>query len=189
MGEKIYGVIPQDAKARRKAVVLSADKFEDLELYVPVFRLIEAGWHVDIAAPEQGKIGGESNWYYIVANKTIDEIDPEEYDLLVIPGGSPNGAPTTIRKNKKAQEIAKSFFAKQKPVAAICHGPWLLAEADLVRGRKLTSFWGDGVPEDIMKAGGEWVDEPVVRDGNLVTSRWPMDIAAFNRELMKLVAE
>ncbi|MBU6415429.1 DJ-1/PfpI family protein, partial [Patescibacteria group bacterium] len=107
-------------------------------------------------------------------------------DLLIIPGGSPEGAPTTVRNIKKAQDIAKSFFAKQKPVAAICHGPYLLVSADLVRGRRLTSYWGDGVPEEIQKAGGIWVDEPVVRDGNLVTSRWPMDLGAFTREMMKL---
>jgi protease I len=187
MNDKEYGVIPQTGNTGRKAVVLSADKFEDMELYVPVFRLIEAGWQVDIAAPAQGKITGESAWYYVMANKTIDEINPDEYHLLVIPGGSPEGAPSAIRKNKKAQDIARSFFQKNKPVAAICHGPWLLADAGLVRGRKLTSYWEDGVPETIKAAGGEWTDQPVVRDGNLVTSRWPMDIAAFNRELMKLV--
>jgi protease I len=188
MTDKVYGVIPQDGNTGRRAILLTADKFEDLELYVPVFRLIEAGWQVDIAAPAQGKITGESAWYYVMANKTIDEIDPDEYELLIIPGGSPEGAPATIRKNKKAQDIARSFFQKDKPVAAICHGPWLLADAGLVRGRKLTSYWDDGVPESIKDAGGEWIDMPVVRDRNLVTSRWPMDIAAFNRELMKLIA-
>jgi protease I len=188
MSSNVYGVIPQSGDMGRKAVVISADKFEDMELYVPVFRLIEAGWRVDIAAPEQGKITGESNWYYVMANKTIDEIDADDYDLLIIPGGSPKGAPTTIRTNKKAHGVARSFFQKNKPVAAICHGPWLLADADLVRGRKLTSYWKDDVPETIKAAGGEWIDEPVVRDGNLVTSRWPMDLAAFNREIMKLVA-
>jgi protease I len=73
-------------------------------------------------------------------------------------------------------------------VAAICHGPWFLADADLVRGRRLTSYWKDGVPETVRTAGGKWIDEPVVVDRNLVTSRWPMDIAVFNREIMKLVA-
>jgi protease I len=189
MSENIYGVIPQPGHSGRKAIVISAEKFEDLELYVPVFRLVEDGWKVDIAAPERGKITGESNWYYVLANKTIDEIDPDAYDFLIIPGGSPKGAPATIRKMKKAQEIARSFFRKNKPVAAICHGPWLLADADLVRGRRLTSYWKDDVPETIRAAGGEWVDQPVVRDGNLVTSRWPMDLAEFNREIMKLVNE
>ena len=187
MAENIYGVIPQTGEAGRKAVVISAEKFEDLELYVPVFRLIEAGWRVGIAAPAPGKITGESNWYYVIANTTIDAIAPDDYDLLIIPGGSPQGAPAAIRANKKAQAIAQSFFRNNKPVAAICHGPWLLADADLVRGRKLTSYWKDDVPETIRAAGGEWIDAPVVRDGNLVTSRWPMDIAEFNREIMKLV--
>lgn len=188
MAKPEYGVIPQNTPEGklRKAVILTADKFEDLELYVPVFRLVEAGWKVDIAAPKTGKITGESNWYYIVANKTIEEIDPDEYDLLVIPGGTPQGAPTTVRRNKHAVKIAQSFFAKNKPVAAICHGPYLLVSADLVKGRKLTSYWGDGVPEEITQAGGKWEDKDVVVDGNLVTSRWPMDIAAFTREMMKI---
>ncbi len=189
MSENIYGIIPQESNTGPRAVVLTADRFEDFELYVPVFRLIEAGWRVDIAAPERGKITGESNWYFVIANKTIGEIDPDDYQMLVIPGGTPQGAPTTVRKNAKAQSIARSFFAKNKPVAAICHGPWLLADSDVVRGRKLTSYWGDGVPESIKSAGGTWMDEPVVRDGNLVTSRWPMDIAAFLREMMALAGE
>lgn len=183
-----YGVIPQnDATGARRAVVLSADKFEDLELYVPVFRLVEAGWKVDIAAPTPGRITGESNWYYVIANRALDDIDPDDYDLLVIPGGKPDGAPTTVRNDRHAVAVARSFFAAGKPVAAICHGPYLLVSADLVRGRHLTSYWGDGVPEEIMQAGGAWEDAEVVVDGNLVTSRWPMDIAAFTREMMKLV--
>ena len=189
MANPEYGVVPQKSGSSRKAVVLSANKFEDMELYVPVFRLIEAGWKVDIAAPERGKITGESNWYYVVANKTIDEINPDKYDLLLIPGGSPDGAPATVRKNKKAQDIARSFFAKNKPVAAICHGPYLLVSSNLVKGRKLTSYWGDGVPEEIKRAGGKWMDKDVVVDGNLVTSRWPMDLSAFMREVIKLAGK
>ena len=189
MSENIYGVIPQEGNVGRRAVVLTADKFEDFELYVPIFRLIEAGWKADVAAPGKGKITGESNWYFYIANKTIDEIDPDDYDFLFVPGGKPGGAPSVIRKNKKAQEIAQSFFAKNKPVAAICHGPWLLADAGVIRNRKLTSYWGDGVPESIKDAGGIWVDEPAVRDGNLVTSRWPMDLSAFSRELMGMLNE
>lgn len=190
MDMKEYGIIPSEVTGegrQRKAVVITADKFEDLEVYAPILRLTEAGWKVDIAAPKAGKITGESNWYYIVANKTIDEINPDDYDLLVIPGGKPDGAPTTVRTIKKAQEIVQSFFKNKKPVAAICHGPYLLVSAGVVHGRKLTSYWGDGVPDEIRAEGGIWVDEPVVVDGNLVTARWPMDIAAFNREMMKLV--
>jgi len=166
--------------------VLTADKFEDMELYVPVFRLLEAGWRVDIAAPEMAVIHGERG-YPIKPTLRIRDADPDAYDLLVIPGGFPEGAPKTVRKLKKAQEITRVFFQKDKPVASICHGPWTLASADVIKGRHLTSYWYDGVPEDVKKAGGLWEDKEVVVDGNLVTSRWPMDLPAFTREMMKLV--
>lgn len=113
-------------------------------------------------------------------------LDPDVYDLLIIPGGFPDGAPATVRGSVKAQAIARSFFEQNKPVASICHGPWLLVSADLVRGRRLTSYWHDGAPEEIRAAGGLWEDAAVVVDGNLVTSRWPADLAAFTGEMMKL---
>lgn len=170
----------------KKAVVLTADKFEDMEVFFPVFRLMEEGWQVDVAAPEKKEIHGE-NGYSLMPDKTIDEINPDDYDLLFIPGGSPTGAPAIVRKIEKAREIARSFFAKHKHVASICHGPWTLADAGVVKGRHLTSFWHDGVPEAIKAAGGLWEDKEVVVDGNLVTSRYPMDLPFFMRELMKLV--
>lgn len=169
----------------KKAVILTADKFEDMELFFPAFRLMEEGWQVDIAAPQKQEIHGE-NGYSLVPDKTIDEISPDEYDLLILPGGSPDGAPATVRKIAKAQEIAKSFMSKNKPVAVICHGPYTLVSADLVKGRHLTSYWHDGVPEEITKSGGIWVDKEVVVDKNLVSSRYPMDLPAFMREVMKL---
>jgi len=157
-----------------------------MEVFFPIFRLLEEGWQVDIAAPNMKEISGE-NGYVLKPDKTIAEVNPDEYDLLIIPGGAPNGAPSTVRKIKKAQEIAKTFFAKNKPVASICHGPYTLVSADLVKGRHLTSFWHDGVPEEIREAGGIWEDKEVVVDGNLVTSRYPMDLPAFMREVMKMV--
>ena len=157
-----------------------------MEVFFPVFRLMEEGWQVDIAAPTKQEIHGE-NGYSLTPEKTIDKVDPDEYDLLIIPGGSPDGAPATVRKIKKAQEITRAFFEKNKPVASICHGPWTLAAAGVVKGRHLTSYWHDGVPEDVKKAGGIWEDKEVVVDGNLVTSRYPMDLPAFMREVMKLV--
>jgi protease I len=169
----------------RKAVVLTANKFEDMEVYFPVFRLQEEGWKVTIAAPTMEVIYGEHG-YGLEPETTIDKVNPDDYDLLIIPGGSPDGAPTTVRKITKAQEIAKSFFAKNKPVAAICHGPYTLISAGLVKGRHLTSYWHDGVPEEIKKGGGIWEDKEVVRDGNLVSSRWPMDLPAFMREIISL---
>ncbi len=127
------------------------------------------------------------NGYVLKPDKTIDEVDPDEYQLLIVPGGFPDGAPATVRKIKKAQAITKSFFDKNKPVASICHGPWTLVSGGVVRGRRLTSYWHDGVPEEIKNAGGIWEDSEVVVDGNLITSRWPMDLPAFMREVMKLV--
>lgn len=170
----------------KKAVVLTADQFEDMEVFVPVFRLMEEGWQVDIAAPKIEELHGE-NGYSLMPEKTIDKIDPDDYDLLLIPGGSPDGAPATVRKIKKAHEITRSFFEKNKPVASICHGPWTLADSDVVKDRHLTSFWHDGVPESVKKAGGKWEDKEVVVDGNLVTSRYPMDLPFFCREMIKMV--
>jgi protease I len=150
---KMTDVESGSGKLNLRAVVLTADKFEDMELFVPYFRLLDAGAHVDIAAPSMDEIGGEHG-YTVTPDLLIDEVDPDAYDLLVIPGGFPDGAPATVRAIPKAQEIARSFFARNKPVASICHGPWLLVSADLVRGRHLTSYWHDGVPQEI--TGGWW---------------------------------
>ena len=177
---------PPKTKASRKAVILTADEFEDLEVFFPYFRLLEEGWQVDIAAPDMNPIGGEHG-YQLKPDLTIAQVNPDDYELLIIPGGFPDGAPATVRKIKKAQEITQSFFAKDKPVASICHGPYLLVSADRVKDRRMTSYWHDGVPEEIKKSGGRWEDRDVVVDGNLITSRWPPDLPAFMRELMKLV--
>jgi archaeal arginyl aminopeptidase len=174
--------------ARKRIVILTADDFEDMEVFFPYFRLLEEGHEVNIAAPTLDEIHGE-NGYSLKPDKTIDDVNPDDYDLLIIPGGSPEGAPTTVRNYPKAIEIARSFFAKNKPVASICHGPYTLVSAGLVKGRRLTSYWHDGVPEEIRAAGGVWKDESVVVDGNLVTSRWPMDLPDFMREVVGLLEE
>jgi protease I len=183
----IYLIYPQIIMPKPiKALILTADKFEDMELFVPYFRLLEEGIEVDIVAPKKGHIEGEHG-YGLEINKTFAEINPEEYDILLIPGGSPDGAPSVVKKESKAQAITKSFFNSNKPVSSICHGPWLLASAGVVKGRHLTSFWHDGVPEDIKKAGGIYEDKEVVVDGNLVTSRYPGDLPAFVRETMRMI--
>lgn len=170
----------------KKAIVLTANWFRDEEVFYPINELKKKGWQVDVAAPEvvelRGELGGK-----MIPNKTIDDVEADDYDLLLVPGGTPDGAPATVRKIKKAREITKSFFAKKKPVAAVCHGPWLLADSGVVKNRHLTSFWYDGVPEDVRAAGGIWEDEEVVVDGNLVTSRYPPDLPAFMKEVMKIV--
>jgi protease I len=169
-----------------KALILTADKFEDMELFFPYFRLLEEGIEVDIAAPKKGNIAGEHG-YGLEIDKTFEEIQPDNYDILIIPGGLPTGAPSVVRKDPIAQAIAKAFFNLNKPVSSICHGPWLLASAGVLKGRHLTSFWYDGVPEDIKKAGGLYEDKEVVVDGNLVTSRYPGDLPTFMRETMRMI--
>jgi protease I len=170
-----------------RIIILTADQFEDFELFVPYFRFMEEGAAVDVAAPEKKKLVGENGYFFENVDLTIDEVDPRNYDLLYIPGGHPNGAPTTVRNSAGAQAVARPFFEAAKPVAAICHGPYLLVSANLVAGRRLTSFWGDGVPDEIRAAGGIYVDQDVVVDGKLVTSRWPMDLPAFMREVMRVL--
>ena len=174
-------------KPLARAIVLTADQFEDFELFFPYFRLMEEGVAVDVAAPAKEKLTGENGYVFENVDLTIDEVNPRRYDFLFIPGGHPHGAPETVRKNRKAQEIARAFFKDDKPVAAICHGPYLLISADLVAGRRLTSFWGDGVPDEIKAAGGIYVNEDVVVDGKLITSRWPMDLPVFMREVMRML--
>jgi len=169
-----------------KALILTADKFEDMELFFPYFRLLEEGIEVDITAPKKGHVEGEHG-YGLEIEKTFEDVVPGNYDILFVPGGSPSGAPSVVRKDPKAQTIAKAFFNSNKPVCSICHGPWLLASANVIKGRHLTSFWYDGVPEDIKKAGGIYEDKEVVVDGNLVTSRSPGDLPAFMRETMRLI--
>lgn len=173
----------------KKAVILTADQFEDMEVMYPLFRLKEAGWKVDVAAPKKQAIHGEFGYAELMPDLTINAVDPDKYDLLIIPGGSPEGAPSTVRKLEKAREITRSFFTSGKPVASVCHGPWTLADAGVISGKHLTSYWHDGVPESVKQAGGIWEDKEVVVDGNLVTSRWPDDLPAFMREVLKMVGK
>jgi protease I len=174
-------------KSSFKVVILTANHFEDMELFFPYFRLLEEGLNVDVAAPRKQRLTGENGYVFENVDLTFAEVDPDNYDLLLLPGGSPEGAPTTVRKSVKALDIAKSFFAADKPVAAICHGPYVLASANVLRGRHLTGYWYDGVPEEIAAAGGHYEDKEVIVDGNLVTSRWPADLPAFMREIMKMI--
>lgn len=162
-----------------KALIISADNFEDTELLVPYYRLKEEGIEVDIASIKKGKIKGKHG-YEVEANKLLNEINPLEYDILVLPGGK---APETIRKEKVAQEIARNFFVTNKPVAAICHGPQTLISAGLLKGRHATCY--RTVAEELKASGAIYEDKEVVVDGNLVTSRQPSDLPAFLREIMK----
>ncbi len=162
-----------------KALMISADNFEDLEFFVPYYRLREEGITVDVVSMKKGKIKGKHG-YEMEVNRTLDEVDPDEYDILVLPGGK---APEAVRKQPRAVEIARAFFEKNKPVSAICHGPQTLITAGLLKGRRATCY--RTVAPEMMEAGALYEDRDVVVDGNLVTSRQPSDIPAFLRETMK----
>ena len=162
-----------------KVLIISADHFEDSELLVPYYRLKEEGIEVDIASIARGKINGKHG-YEVEANKALRDVNPAEYDMLVLPGGK---APTAIRKEKAALEIARYFFDKNKPVAAICHGAQTLITAGVLKERHATCY--HSVAPEMQEAGAEYEDKEVVVDGNLVTSRQPSDLPAFMREMMR----
>jgi len=164
-----------------KALIISADNFEDSELLVPYYRLKEAGVEVTVASLSRGAIKGKHG-YEVSVDKTLDEANPDDYAILVLPGGK---APAVVRKEAKALEIAKSFFARSKPVAAICHGPQILISAGLLQGRRATCY--KSVADELKKAGALYEDREVVVDANLVTSRQPADLPAFMRETMKQI--
>lgn len=166
-----------------KALIVSADHFEDSELLFPFYRLQEAGLAVDVASISMGKIRGKHG-YEVVADKALAEIDPQAYDLLVLPGGK---APATLRKETAAIAIAQDFMRGDKPVAAICHGPQILISAGVLVGRRATCY--RSVAEELKQAGALYEDREVVVDGKLVTSRQPSDLPAFMREMVRLLGK
>ncbi|TAL23176.1 MAG: type 1 glutamine amidotransferase [Nitrospirae bacterium] len=164
-----------------RALIISADNFEDTELLVPYYRLKEEGLEVDVASLKKGKIKGKHGYEVDVA-KTLEEVKPEDYDILVLPGGR---APEVIRKEEKAVELARHFFKKNKPVSAICHGPQTLITAGLLKGRHATCY--KSVAGELKSSGAIYEDKEVVVDGNLVTSRQPSDLPSFLKETMQLL--
>jgi len=164
-----------------KALIISADNFEDSELLVPYYRLQEEDIQVDVASMKKGKIRGKHG-YEVEVDKTLKEVNPGDYDILVLPGGK---APEAVRKEKDALAIAKDFFHKNKPVSAVCHGPQTLISAGLLKGRHATCY--KSVAAEMKDAGAIYEDKEVVVDGNLVTSRQPSDLPAFMRETMKML--
>jgi protease I len=170
-----------------RVAILATDGFEQSELLEPRQALDEAGARTEVVSLKSGKIKGwnHKEWGETVAvDKTVDSLDARNYDALLLPGGVMN--PDSLRMNAKAVAFVKAFFDAKKPVAAICHGPWTLIEAGAVKGRTLTSW--PSLKTDIQNAGGTWVDQEAVVDGNLVTSRNPKDIPAFNKAVAKLFA-
>ncbi len=162
-----------------RALIISADNFEDSELLVPYYRLQEEGAVVDVASMKPGSIKGKHG-YEVKVTKLLKDVTAGDYDILILPGGK---APEAVRKEKKALDLARSFFEKNKPVAAICHGGQTLISAGLVKDRRVTCY--KSVVPEMKEAGALYEDADVVVDNNLISSRQPADLPAFMREIMK----
>jgi protease I len=172
----------------KKVAILVADGFEQVQMTEPRKALEEAGAGTDLVSPNDGKVKG---WKMTEWGDKFDVdvplalANPDDYDALLLPGGVMN--PDKLRMNHQAVEFVRAFFRAGKPVAAICHGPWTLIEADAVQGRTMTSY--QSIKTDLKNAGANWVDQPVVVDNGLVTSRKPDDIPQFNQKMIEEFAE
>ncbi|HYH74607.1 MAG TPA: type 1 glutamine amidotransferase domain-containing protein [Candidatus Saccharimonadales bacterium] len=173
----------------KRIAIIATDYFEEAELVQPLEALQEAGATVDVIAPHEGTIKGLNHvdpGKEVPVTKTFADADPNDYDGLIVPGGAVNA--DNLRVVPEAQDFLIAMLAEQeKPTAIICHGPWLLASTGLARGRKLTSF--HTIKDDLLNAGAEWVDEAVVQDGTIITSRQPDDLPVFIDTFKRALSE
>lgn len=179
--------MPESLSGKRIAI-LATDGVEQDELIQPQKDLQKAGATVEVIAPKSGEIKAwnHKDWGdSIKVDKTLDDVVTSDYDALVLPGGVIN--PDHLRTSQKAVQFVRDFFYSHKPIAAVCHGPWTLIEANVVRGRRMTSW--PSLKTDLKNAGAEWVDDVVVVDRNLITSRKPEDLPTFSRAIMDYLTE
>jgi protease I len=171
----------------KRVAILATDGFEQVELTEPKKNLEDAGAKVTVLSLKPGEIKGwdKTEWgKKVKVDGVVKDAKPDQFDALVLPGGQMN--PDVLRMDSGAVTFVRTFVASGKPVAAICHGPWTLIEADVVRGKTMTSW--PSVRTDLKNAGAHWVDEPVIVDGNLITSRKPEDIPAFSQAIVEALA-
>jgi protease I len=173
-----------DTLQGKKIALLATSGFEDSELTRPLEAVEAAGGEVVVISEQGGTFTGEHGTE-VPTDKTVDDASADDYDGLLLPGGVAN--PDKMRMNKAAVDFVRAFFDKQKPVAAICHAPWLLIEAGVVEGKQLTSW--PSLRTDLINAGAEWIDEEVVTDENLVTSRKPDDLDQFCAQTVRMFAD
>jgi protease I len=174
--------------SNRRVAILVDNGFEQVELTEPRKALDQAGAKTEIVSPQRGKVKGwkMKEWGdELPVDRDLSEARPEDYDALLLPGGVMN--PDHLRMNEQAVRFVRAFVDAGKPIAAICHGPWTLLEAGAVRGRRMTSW--PSLKTDLKNAGANWVDQEVVTDNGIVTSRKPDDIPAFNRKMIEEFAE
>ena len=178
----------QQTQKGKRVAILATDGFEQVELTEPKKALEQAGAATEVIAPKSGEIRG---WKFkdwgdsVKVDKTLENAKTGDYDLLLLPGGVAN--PDHLRMNEKAVRFVKDFAQSGKPVAAICHGPWTLIEAGVVKGHTMTSW--PSLKTDLKNAGANWVDKEVVMDGNFITSRKPDDLPAFSRKVIEEIAD
>jgi protease I len=176
--------VPPDLKGK-KVAILAADMFERVELEEPRKALEDAGAEIEIVSIHDGEIKGFDHFDpadTVKVDRTVEDASSDDYHALLVPGGV--GNPDQLRGDENAVAFVRGFHDSGKPMAVICHGPWVLVESGVVRGKRVTSW--PTLETDIRNAGGDWVDEEVVVDGSLVTSRKPDDIPAFNREMLRI---
>ena len=172
----------------KKVAILTENGFEEVELTSPMNALEQAGATVYIISPQKDKVKAWDHDHWSIelpVDKNLEEANPEDYDMLVLPGGVLN--PDKLRLNKKAVAFVQHFLEQAKPLAAICHGPQTLIETGMLDGRTMTSYWS--IKTDLVNAGVNWVDKEVVVDNGLITSRSPQDLEAFNKKMIEELNE
>ena len=167
----------------KRVALLVEQKYEDLELWYPALRLQEAGATVTLVGSKAGESYASKHGYPARAERSIDDVTADEFDGVVVPGGF---SPDYMRRNARFRQLVRAAAEAGKPVAAICHGPWMLCSAKVLEGRRATSFFS--IREDMENAGAKWVDEEVVVDGPLITSRTPKDLVPFTKALIEALS-
>src|SRR5688572_23943740 len=164
----------------KRVAMLVEQQYQEMEVWYPVYRLREAGCKVVLVGPDAGATYPSKLGYPAKSDKAAKDVSPDDFDALVIPGGF---APDFLRRSEAVLTFVRRFAEQNKPIAAICHGPWVLCSTNALRGKKATCFMA--IKDDVTNAGANYVDAEVIRDGNLITSRKPDDLPAFVVELMK----
>jgi len=167
----------------KRIAILAEDNYQELELWYPLLRLREEGAQVTVVGRETGRVHTSKHGYEVTADIAANEARSQDYDAIIIPGGY---APDLMRRDPAMVRLVRDAYDQGKVVAAICHAAWMLASADIVRGKRLTSFYS--IKDDLVNAGATWVDKSVVRDGNLITSRVPQDLPFFCKEIISAIS-
>jgi protease I len=168
----------------KRAAILVEQMYQEMEVWYPIYRLREAGCKVTVVGPEAGQTYPSKLGYPVKSDKAAKDVSADDFDLVVIPGGY---APDHIRRHDAMIRLVSAMAEQNKVVAAICHGPWVLCSTQALKGRKATCFFA--VKDDVINAGGKYVDAEVIRDGNIITSRKPDDLPAFMQTILQALKE